>query len=225
MKYLFPLLLMSFCVNGTDFTRMAQDIARDSVSQRDGAMRDAKRFIEGTKEQKYPSFFGFDEETKEPVYEEQKSFQPKESGKTCRTSKMGDDAPKARYQGDNGLYIFVSLSLPDESLKLLSRQAKELGGNLVIRGLVQNSFKETHARLKKLGIPIDIDPTLFERFEVTRIPTFVLAEINDGDIQGKYDKVTGNVSVLSAIELFAIEGDLKDLAHTLLQKRIGGLDG
>lgn len=206
-------------VQATDYTRMAQEIARESVPQRDASISEARRFIESTKNQKYPSFFGFDETTKEPVFQEKETFQPKESGKTCRTSKMGSDVPKARYQGDSGLYIFVSLSLPNETLKTLSQQAKALGGNLVIQGLLKNSFKETQIRLRDLGIPIDIDPTLFERFDVKRIPSFVLTEIKDGDIQGPYDKVTGNVSVKAALELFAMEGELVEIAQTLLQKR------
>ncbi|NRA89970.1 MAG: type-F conjugative transfer system pilin assembly protein TrbC [Simkaniaceae bacterium] len=222
MKYLIPLLFMTLSIQATDYTRMAQKIAKESVPQRDSSMGDAQRFIESTKNQKYPSFFGFDDNTKEPVFKTNESIQPKESGKTCRTSKMGSDVPKARYQGDSGLYIFVSLSLPDETLKTLSRQAKVLGGNLVIQGLVNNSFKETQKRLRQLGIPIDIDPTLFERFEVKRIPTFVLTEIKDGDIQGPYDKVTGNVSVKSAIELFAMEGEVVEIAQTLLQKMRDG---
>lgn len=201
---------------------MAQDIARDSVSQRDSALGDAQNIIENTKNQKYPSFFGFDEETKEPVFKTNDSVPLKKSGKTCKASQMSPDSPKARYQGDKGLYIFVSFSLSDEILKALSQQAKAVGGNLVIQGLVNNSFKETQARLRTLGIPIDIDPTLFERFEVKRIPTFVLTEIKDGDIKGPYDKVTGNVSVQSALELFSVEGELLEAAQNLLQTKKEG---
>ncbi|HBN23074.1 MAG TPA: type-F conjugative transfer system pilin assembly protein TrbC [Holosporales bacterium] len=204
-------------IQATDYTRMAQDIARDSVSQRDSALGDAQNIIENTKNQKYPSFFGFDEETKEPVFKTNDSVPLKKSGKTCKASKMSLDSPKARYQGDKGLYIFVSLSLPDEILKALSEQAKAMGGNLVIQGLENNSFKETQARLRTLGIPIDIDPTLFERFEVKRVPTFVLTEVKEGEIQGPYDKVTGNVSARSAVELFAVEGELLGAAQNLLQ--------
>ncbi len=206
-------------VQATDYTRMAQEIARESVPQRDASIGEARRFIESTKNQKYPSFFGFDDTKKEPILKRNEVLQPKEYGKTCRTAKMGSDIPKARYQGDSGLYILVSLSLPDKTLKTLSQQAKDLGANLVIQGLVNNSFKETQKRMRELSIPIDIDPTLFERFDVKRIPTFVLTEIKDGDIQGPYDKVTGNVSVRSALELFAIEGELVEPAKALLQKR------
>ena len=206
----------------TDYTRMAQEIARDSVSQRDSALSDAQGIIENTRNQKYPSFFGFDEKTKEPVFKTNDTVPLKEKGKTCHASKMEPNSPKARYQGDKGLYIFVSLSLSDEVLKVLSQQAKALGGNLVIQGLVNNSFKETQARLRILGIPVDIDPTLFERFEVKRIPTFVLKKIKDGDIKGSYDKVTGNVSVQAALELFAVEGELLEVAQSLLQAKEGG---
>jgi len=219
---IFFLVILCSSVQATDYTRMAQEIARDSVSQRDSALGDAQNIIENTKNQKYPSFFGFDEETKEPVFKTNKAVPLKEKGKTCHASKMEPKSPKARYQGDSGLYIFVSLSLSDEILKALSEQAKALGGNLVIQGLVNNSFKETQVRLRTLGIPIDIDPTLFERFEVKRIPTFVLTEIKDGDIKGPHDKVTGNVSVQSALELFSVEGELLEAAQNLLQTKKEG---
>ena len=222
MKYFLIFLSIVSPIQATDYTRMAQDIARDSVSQRDSALGDAQNIIENTKNQKNPSFFGFDEETKEPVFRTNDSVPLKKKGKTCRASKIEPSSPKARYQGDKGLYIFVSFSLSDEILKVLSQQARAVGGNLVIQGLVNNSFKETQARLRTLGIPIDIDPTLFERFEVKRIPTFVLTEIKDGDIKGPYDKVTGNVSVQSALELFSVEGELLEAAQNLLQTKKEG---
>ncbi|NCP62694.1 MAG: type-F conjugative transfer system pilin assembly protein TrbC [Alphaproteobacteria bacterium] len=222
MKYLLIFLSIISPMQATDYTRMAQDIARESVSQRESALGDAQHLIENTKNEKYPSFFGFAEETKEPVFKTNDVVPLKEKGKTCHASKIEPNSPKARYQGDSGLYIFVSFSLSDEILKALSQQAKAMGGNLVIQGLVNNSFKETQARLRTLGIPIDIDPTLFERFEVKRIPTFVLTEIKDGDIKGPYDKVTGNVSVQSALELFAVEGELLEAAQSLLQSKKEG---
>ncbi len=216
------ILTLTPSVHATDYTRMAQEIARDSVSQRDSSLRDAQQYIENTKNQKYPSFFGFDEETKEPIFKNNDVVPLKEKGKTCHASKMEPNSPKARYQGESGLYIFVSLSLSDEILKALSQQAKALGGNLVIQGLINNSFKETQTRLRALGIPIDIDPTLFERFDVKHVPTFVLTEVKEGEIQGPYDKVTGNVSVQSALELFAVEGELLEAAQTLLQAKKEG---
>lgn len=202
--------------HATDYTRLAQEIARESLPQRDSAMGDAQRFIEKTKEKKQP-FVDF--EGNASAFKTKEVFQRKNSGKTCRASKMDVPASKARYQGESGLYIFVSLSFPDEVLKTLSRQAKTLGGTLVIRGLVDNSFKATQKRVRELGIPLNIDPTLFERFEVKHIPTFVLTTLKDGKIKGSFDKVTGNVSVKSALELFSQEGELRNLAQSLLQKR------
>ncbi len=213
------ILALISSAHATDYTRMAQDIARSSSQQRDSALGETQRFVEGIREQKYPSFFGLDEENEEPNFEERKADAPLQKGKTCHASKMTKENPKARYQGDKGLYVFVSLSLPTETLKALSKQAQSVGGNLVIRGLVNNSFKETQGRLRALGIPIDIDPTLFERFEVKRVPTFVLTTVKEGKIQEVFDKVTGNVSVRSALEHFNMSGELASLAQAFLQEK------
>ncbi len=56
-----------------------------------------------------------------------------------------------------------------------------MGSPLVLRGLVENSMKRTAARLGDLlGMDrgertpsLAIDPTLFQRFGVDKVPTFV----------------------------------------------------
>lgn len=194
---------------------MAEALLRDAQQQMKSHDGEVRSIVEGTKETQEKSFFGFDDAAE--IFTERK---PLKAGKTCRASSMtSPSAPKAKYQGDSELFVFVTLGMSDEALKVFSKQAHDMGAVLVIRGLVGNSFQKTHKRLKALGIPIDIDPTLFERFEITRVPTFVLAEIKEGQITGAHDKVRGNVSIRSALELFAMEGDLIPLAKSYLQKR------
>lgn len=81
--------------------------------------------------------------------------------------------------------VFISFSMPEESLRALLRDAVHTGSPLVLRGMVDNSMKRTMERLGELlgngksvvdgpAPSLAIDPTLFERFAVDKVPTFVL---------------------------------------------------
>jgi conjugal transfer pilus assembly protein TrbC len=115
----------------------------------------------------------------------------------------------------NGLLIFVSFSMPSSLLIKLDEIARKAGGKLIIRGLKNNSFKETIAYIKQMqsqGIAVDIDPQAFECFDVQLVPAFVLSE------GLKYDKITGNVSVRYALEQFVQHGDLSAKAKEYLKR-------
>ncbi len=83
----------------------------------------------------------------------------------------------------NRLLVFVSFSMPQPMIKRLLLEAKALGAGVVIRGLVDNDIKKTYQTIKEMSddpkqmsqrIGLMIDPTLFERFSVQQVPTFVL---------------------------------------------------
>ncbi len=88
------------------------------------------------------------------------------------------------------LLVFVSFSMPEASLKPLAQQVRQSGGKLVFRGLVNGSFKQMSEKLKGLGEEVWIDPTLFERYQITAVPTFVY--------KGK--RLSGNVSLDYALQ-------------------------
>ena len=114
-----------------------------------------------------------------------------------------------------GFRLFVSFSMPENLLINLDQQARKIGAKLVIRGLKNNSFKETFSYIKAMnenGLVIDIDPKSFEDFEVTQVPSFV---INQGT---KYDKLVGNVSIHYVLKQFTEKGDLKDKASQYLRR-------
>lgn len=82
---------------------------------------------------------------------------------------------------DNGpsLYLFVSLSMPEPALRRLIAQAAQARATVLIRGLSEGSLRVTAARLQALigqqQVALQIDPRLFEQFEIQRVPSFVLA--------------------------------------------------
>ncbi len=107
----------------------------------------------------------------------------------------------------------------DAALKAYDLDLRKIGGRLVIRGLIDDSFLKTANRLKHLGIEVDIDPTVFEAFKVERVPAFIHAKGRPGAYDTIHDRMTGNVSVLYALEEFEHAGDLD---ATLLVNKMRG---
>lgn len=120
--------------------------------------------------------------------------------------------------------IFVSFSLPEASLRALLAEAGRTGAPLVLRGLVDNSMQRTAARLGELlgtkdgreasaeSTPsLAIDPTLFERFDVDKVPAFVLPQDTiapctpEGCPVPEHLKVAGDVSLAYALGVMARE--------------------
>jgi len=74
--------------------------------------------------------------------------------------------------------------MPLQSLRLLAEQAARSGATLVLRGLKNQSMRQTVAAVADvLGLPAQsgtpsphwiIDPEAFERHRITRAPTFVM---------------------------------------------------
>jgi conjugal transfer pilus assembly protein TrbC len=78
-----------------------------------------------------------------------------------------------------GLFIFVSLTMPELTLARLVDQAARAKAAILIRGFANNSLRETVARIQQLigqrEVTVLIDPQAFDRYAVKRVPTFVLA--------------------------------------------------
>ncbi|MDM4770903.1 type-F conjugative transfer system pilin assembly protein TrbC [Solimonas sp. SE-A11] len=78
--------------------------------------------------------------------------------------------------------LLVSFSIPQASLRALVADAAGAGVTLVLRGLVNDSMDQTAAAMRRLlgrdqalaGASFAIDPTLFERFQVGRVPALIL---------------------------------------------------
>lgn len=91
--------------------------------------------------------------------------------------------------------VFISASMPLEALKNLAFQTKAQGGILVIRGFIKDTLKETASLVDALDFPLEIDPLLFEKFEIKQVPCIMIFE------KRKWVKVTGNVTIQFAKHL------------------------
>ncbi|WP_038059168.1 type-F conjugative transfer system pilin assembly protein TrbC [Thiobacillus denitrificans] len=121
------------------------------------------------------------------------------------------------------LYVFVSLSMPKASLIQLAKDVNKAGGMIAFRGFHNNKMSEMQKALKFLadeGITdMTIDPDGFKRYNVTAVPTYVVARVKEnaertpscgatGQCNGAdYIAVAGDVTLDYALEYMAGHGD------------------
>lgn len=122
-------------------------------------------------------------------------------------------------------YMFATLSLSDNILKQMLEYAKLYNGTIVLRGIEDNSFVKTSNHIQRIATEADsaaiiIDPTLFKKFKVVSVPSYVLAKHKECPVgiscMPNYDKITGNITPKYALEKFIEKGDLKLEAQGLL---------
>lgn len=100
------------------------------------------------------------------------------------------------YEQEGEVLVFVSFSMPNQALKALAAEIHGRKARLILRGLHQDSFAQTKAKLDELGITVDIDPTLFNKYAITRVPTFVQ------QTKTTTKRVSGNLTFSYVTELF-----------------------
>lgn len=101
-------------------------------------------------------------------------------------------------KGDK-IYVFVSLSIPKVSLEALLKEAPKHNATLVLRGLKNNSFKETakviqdfHNKQEGEGVGFEINPELFEKYGILHVPVFLNLTNNN--------RLSGNVTLSFAAQ-------------------------
>ena len=136
--------------------------------------------------------------------------------------------PKAQYQGDD-LLIFVSSSIPTQSLISLALQAKKSDALLVFNGFIENSFKKTVGfvhDLNKEGVRAIIEPHAFTAFSVEQVPAFVaIAEGNNCNLKvctPLHDKISGNITLNYALRNIVSEGEFGVATARKYLKRLEG---
>jgi len=125
---------------------------------------------------------------------------------------------KAQRPAGPDLMVFVSTSLSVQTLKRLAIQTKQAGGIMVFRGITgglgKQAFNEWVTRLKPVietGASIQIDPESFGRYNVSVVPTYVIAlrsEKNCGaeSCAAESSALAGDVTLAYALEKFSSNG-------------------
>lgn len=116
------------------------------------------------------------------------------------------------------LMIFISFAMPQPTLQRLVDQAARAQATLLIRGFVDGSLRETVTRMQALigqrQVAVQIDPQAFDRFAVTRTPTFVLVRA------GAKGEPCGADQCLPAEAYMATSGDVSlDYALELIERQ------
>lgn len=105
---------------------------------------------------------------------------------------------------DRKILVFVSFSMPKASLTALSKEAEKYGAVLVMRGLKGDSFKDTQAAFQALGEEvwsgIEINPELFDTYQIKQVPVFVRVKSTPGGEQREIARLSGNVSLAFAAQ-------------------------
>lgn len=122
-------------------------------------------------------------------------------------------------EGINQPLVLVSFSMPETTIKRLVEQMREVKGSLVFRGFKDDNLKSMMTKVNELGIErgsIVIDPTLFKRFNVQQVPTFILpgstiTTCSEEQCETpKHIKVTGDVSLDYVLDLVERTGSDED---------------
>lgn len=132
---------------------------------------------------------------------------------------------------DKNIIIFVSFSMPDESLKGWLREANIINAPVIVRGFINNSFKDT---INKIGIlttdnhgGVQIDPMLFERFHVDKVPAVIV--VKDPDCMPgmsctlDYAVVYGDVTLSYALKKIGDEEDGFSIIAKNALTQLGGI--
>jgi type-F conjugative transfer system pilin assembly protein TrbC len=128
-----------------------------------------------------------------------------------------------------GLFVFVSSTMPMSTLKEYARDAVKYSATLVFKGLPSdgaNGWREFAELVNALNlddreeVAIQIDEEPFDEFEITVVPTIILREekscINSMSCKPIFDKISGNIGIKYALEQFAEVGDMRVQARELL---------
>lgn len=149
-----------------------------------------------------------------------------ETIKACRSCRVSQSGANRHSDGkqdkslshgkENQILIFVSSSMPKESLRNLFAEAQKVGGKLVFQGLIDNSFRKTQQYFMDLQIAADIDPTVFEDHQVSHIPVFLI----ENKATKQVDTIRGHISLQEALSKLKDRGELKEKAGKLYQQLV-----
>jgi conjugal transfer pilus assembly protein TrbC len=118
--------------------------------------------------------------------------------------------PGSALQPPSGpsLLVFISFAMPELTLQRLVEQASRARATLILRGLLDGSLTRTAVRIQSLlgtrRAAVQIDPQAFDRYSVTRTPSFVLTRGGSSEAtctEGVCASATGYVIVAGDVSL------------------------
>ena len=150
--------------------------------------------------------------------------------KEAASTQQGQSSQKTHANPSPAVLILISLSMPKESIISYLQEARTLHASVVMRGLVNQSFKETVQSINALvtaagGGGIEINPQVFKALSIQAVPTVVVMAdygcINRGvcDANRDYDLIAGNIPIAAALKEIRDHGAVaNDKASVALQR-------
>ncbi len=107
------------------------------------------------------------------------------------------------------LMVFVSLSMPRDALLRVAQDANRAGGVIAFRGFHKDKLSEMHKAIQFLAdagvTDIRIDPQAFKRYEVSRVPTYLVARVEADETWSAACKDAGKCG---GTDYIAVSGDV-----------------
>lgn len=131
---------------------------------------------------------------------------------------------QSKDKNHNGLVIFLSSSLDKNLWEQYQNDIMKYNARAVIKGFIDGSMKKTINFINKIEnrkAGIEIDPKLFKKFNITKVPTIILydqEQCQNDECTPNFDKITGTVGIGYFLEKVEQEGDLSEKAKKILSK-------
>ncbi len=137
--------------------------------------------------------------------------QPALSASPAEMAKQFSQSPVKPQTIMPELMIFVSFSMPHESLMRIIEQSEKTGARLVFRGFKGEKLTDMANHLAELlgkhRVVAMVHPPAYSQFKVVQVPALVIAQSNAAEqmnngcaLPERYVKVTGDVSQDYALE-------------------------
>jgi type-F conjugative transfer system pilin assembly protein TrbC len=122
------------------------------------------------------------------------------SSQKCPINKNSQAPAVENPTNQEKILVFVSFSMPEASLKRLAQDAEHANAVLIVRGLIENSFKVTAERLKDYPQGVEVNPELFEQYDIHHVPTFVRVKGEQEQTRLEQARLSGNVTLAFAAQ-------------------------
>jgi len=154
---------------------------------------------------------------KPELFESIQTQEPVDIGKLANQGQdiyRSTENDEKRYESQ--VLIFISSSMPDQTVTRYLNQSRRINASLVLRGFVDDTLLKTKKYLHDILVAtanpeadssILIDPTLFNRFSITQVPSIVVTEsevqpcMKDACPPPVHHVVSGDVSLGWALAL------------------------
>ncbi len=154
---------------------------------------------------------------------------PSEMAQQFRQSPIVPIAPASSYD----LMIFVSFSMPRESLQRIVEQSEKTGARIVFRGFKGDKMAEMSKEVAQLigthRVEVATNPPQFTQFRIDLVPALVIAQSNAGEQMdsgcaqaARFVKVTGDVGQDYALDLIERTSPQWAAAARTFSSKLGG---